>query len=48
MQKALTPLGCELGVFRDERQAREWLRGGKQEPLTGGAEALDARRAVVQ
>jgi len=48
MQKALTPLGCELAVFWDERQAHEWLRGGEQEPRAGGAEARDAGRAVVQ
>ena len=27
LQKELTPLGCELGVFQAEPQALEWLRG---------------------
>jgi len=48
MQNELTPLGCELGVFRAERQARQWLRDGKREARALQAEALDARRAVAQ
>lgn len=51
MQKELTPLGCELGVFRAERQAHEWLRDGKRPELQARAplaEALGAGRAVLQ
>lgn len=48
MQKALTPLGCELAVFRSERRAHEWLGGGQEQDRAPQAKAVDAGRAVVQ
>jgi hypothetical protein len=48
MQKQLTPLGCELAVFQVERQAQQWLRGGKLLEPKPRSRAADAGKALAQ
>lgn len=47
LQRELSPLGCEFGIFQIERQAFEWLRSGRLPVRASRAERVDAGRAVV-